>query len=102
MSDNRPSAYTGPSFSFGNRLARAGWNLCWAVLFRPSPRPFHAWRSLLLRLWGAKLGARCHIYPRAVVWAPWNLVCGDEVGVGDGAILYNQAPITLGRRCVVS
>jgi putative colanic acid biosynthesis acetyltransferase WcaF len=37
-----------------------------------------------------------------VIWAPWNLVCGDEVGVGNGANLYNQARITLGSRCVVS
>jgi len=95
-------AFTGPSFSLANRLARAGWAVCAALLFRPSPRPCHRWRAFLLRLWGAKLGARCHIYPGAVIWAPWNLVCGDEVGVANGAILYNQAPITLGNRVVVS
>jgi putative colanic acid biosynthesis acetyltransferase WcaF len=44
----------------------------------------------------------CHIYPKVRIWAPWNLVCDEEAGVGDGAILYNQAPITLGKRVVVS
>lgn len=51
---------------------------------------------------GAEIGTGCHIYPGVVIWAPWNLICEDEVGVASGAILYNQAPITLGRRCVIS
>ncbi len=95
-------AFTSPSFSLSNRLARVIWNLVCALLFRPSPRPLHAWRSLLLTLFGARLGTGCHIYPRAVIWAPWNLVCGSQVGVADGAILYNQATITLGDRSVIS
>ena len=45
-----------PAFSLRNRLGRALWNLCWALFYRTSPRPFHAWRALLLRLFGAKLG----------------------------------------------
>lgn len=36
------------------------------------------------------------------MWAPWNLVCEDHVGVGDGAILYNMARIHLGHHVVVS
>src|SRR4051794_9584410 len=99
---DQPDAYGGPSFSLANRLARAAWQLCWLLLFRPSPRPLHAWRSWLLSRWGARMGKRCHIYPGAVVWAPWNLVCEDDAGVGDGVKLYNQAVIHLGRRCVVS
>jgi len=94
--------YTGPSFSFRNRLARAVWNLVQATLFRWSPRPLHTWRAFLLRLFGARLGSRCHIYPGVMIWAPWNLTCGDEVGVADRAILYNQAPIHLGTRAVIS
>jgi putative colanic acid biosynthesis acetyltransferase WcaF len=95
-------AFTGPCFSLSNRLARLAWAIVYALLFRPSPRPLHAWRSLLLRAFGARLGQDCHIYPGACIWAPWNLICGDEAGVADGTILYNQAPITLGRRCVIS
>lgn len=98
----KTDAYTGPSFSLGNRLARAAWSLVRATLFRWSPRPFHAWRAFLLRCFGARLGRGCHIYPRAIIWAPWNLECGDEVGVADGVTLYTQAKITLGRRAVIS
>lgn len=83
-------------------MARAIWNLAWALLFRPSPRPFHAWRRFLLRLFGARIGRGCHIYPQAMIWAPWNLSCADEACVADQVNLYNQAPISLGSRAVVS
>ena len=63
--------YHRPNTSLSNRLGRLAWGLIYALLFRPSPRPMHAWRSARLRLFGAKLGPPCHIYPRAIIWAPW-------------------------------
>lgn len=95
-------AFTGPSFSLSNRLGRVAWNFVCALFFRTSPRPLHAWRAFLLRLFGAKIARGVHIYPRAIIWAPWNLEVGEESGVADSAILYNQAPIKLGRRVVIS
>jgi putative colanic acid biosynthesis acetyltransferase WcaF len=91
-----------PAFSLQDRLRRALWNLCWALLYRTSPRPCHAWRSLLLRIFGARLGPACHFYPRSRVWAPWNLACADRVTVADDAELYNPAPFRLGSHCIVS
>ena len=93
---------TRSSFSLRNRLARQCWNIVWALLFRFSPRPCHAWRALLLRAFGAQLGEGCHIYPGAVVWAPWNLVCGAGACIADGAEVYNPALITIGARAVIS
>jgi putative colanic acid biosynthesis acetyltransferase WcaF len=91
-----------PSFSLKNRLARLVWNLCYALLYRLSPRPFHAWRSMLLRAFGAKLGPACHFYPKSKVWAPWNLTCEDRVSLGDDAELYNPSPMYLGSHAIVS
>jgi putative colanic acid biosynthesis acetyltransferase WcaF len=48
------------------------------------------------------MGARCRIYPGAVIWAPWNLECAEDACVADGAQLYNPALIRLGARAVVS
>jgi len=95
-------AHSGPCFTVGNRVRRALWGVVYGVLFRPSPRPFHAWRALLLKLFGARLGRGVHIYSKARIWAPWNLEVGDESGVADDAILYTMAHIRLGRRVVVS
>ncbi len=91
-----------PSCTLANRVGRALWGLAWWLLFRPSPRPLHGWRRALLRAFGARVGRGAHIYPGVRIWAPWLLEVGDQVGVGDGARLYNMAPLRLGRRCVVS
>jgi putative colanic acid biosynthesis acetyltransferase WcaF len=94
--------HRGPSFSLGNRLLRAIWGGVYLLLFRISPRPFHAWRVLLLRLFGAQIGRGCHIYPSVRVWAPWNLDLGSHVGVADGVNLYCMDRISIGDFAVIS
>ena len=88
--------FRGPSFSLGNRLLRAVWGGVYFLLFRISPRPFHFWRVFLLRLFGAKIGKECHIYPSVQVWAPWNLKMGNHSGAGDRANLYCMGLIEIG------
>jgi len=94
--------YLRPAFSLKNRLARLVWNLCALLFFRLSPRPFHAWRLWLLRLFGATIGPNCHFYPGAKIWAPWNLVCAENVAAGDGVEIYNPAPMTFGSHAILS
>jgi len=100
ISGNDPR--TQPSFSLANRAGRALWQLTWVLLFRPSPRPLHAWRSLLLQLFGAQVGKGCRVYPGVKVWAPWQLVLGERVLIGNGVNLYNMAPLAMGNDCVIS
>ncbi len=95
-------AYTRPAFTLRNRLRRLVWNLCWLLLYRPSPRPLHGWRAALLRLFGATLGPDCHFYPASRIWAPWNLVCADHVAVADGAEIYNPSPIQIDTHVILS
>ena len=94
--------YARPAFSVRNRIGRLLWSITWAIFYRLSPRPFFAWRALLLRIFGAKLGPTCKFYPTSRVWAPWNLVCADLVAVGDGAEIYNPAPVRLGSHVILS
>ena len=94
--------YLRPAFSLQIRLQRLTWSACWALLYRLSPRPMHAWRSFLLRLFGATMGRDCHFYPRSKVWAPWNLICADGVAAADGVEIYNPAPVTFGSHAILS
>ena len=94
--------FVGASFTLRNRIGRALWGIAYILLFRPSLRPMHAWRGFLLRLFGARLGRDVHVYPAAHIWAPWNLEIGDRVGIADGAILYNMAPLRIGNCATVS
>nr|WP_057928183.1 acetyltransferase [Burkholderia ambifaria] len=91
-----------PSFALGNRISRQLWNWTWIILFRPSPRPCHAWRALLLKIFGAKLGKHVHVYPGVRIWAPWNLEIGSHVGIADSVTIYNMDKIRIGDYCVVS
>lgn len=94
--------FTQPSFSLGNRLARAAWGIVWLLLFRPSLKPMHAWRRFLLRVFGAQLGHDVHVHADVSVWAPWQLQIGNRVGIANGVTLYNMAPMQIGDECVIS
>jgi len=94
--------YLRPAFSLQIRLQRLAWNICWALLYRTSPRPMHAWRTFLLRRFGATMGPDCHFYPRSKVWAPWNLICADQVAAADGVEIYNPAPVNFGSHVILS
>lgn len=94
--------HSGPSFSLGNRFARLFWYIIQATLFGWSPAPFHGWRSFLLRRFGAVVGKGVHVYPKVHVWAPWNLEIAEHTGIGNGATLYCQGKMIIGKRVVIS
>jgi len=72
------------------------------VLFRWSPRPCFGWRRFLLRLFGARIGAQVHIYNTAEIYMPWNLEVKDWSAIGEGALIYNLALITIGEKVTIS
>lgn len=100
--DLKADPYTRPSFSFRNKLFRVVWGIVYNLLFKTSPRPFHEWRSFLLRCCGAKIGRKCRIYPLVRIWAPWNLICEDVVVVADEVIIYNPSPVYLNSHTTIS
>jgi putative colanic acid biosynthesis acetyltransferase WcaF len=88
--------------SVGNRVARVLWAIAHVLLFRPSPRIFHGWRNALLRIFGANMHRSARVYPRARVWAPWNLVMGAHACIADDVDVYNVAIVTIGACSTVS
>lgn len=92
----------GPSFSLANRITRVIWGLAWLVLARFTPPPLHAWRALVLRLFGARLGRGVRVHASVRIWLPANLELGDNVLIGPGATIYNQGHIRIGARSVIS
>jgi putative colanic acid biosynthesis acetyltransferase WcaF len=92
----------GASFSLGNRLFRVVWGAAWLVLCRFTPPPLHGWRRLVLRAFGAKVGAGVRVHASVEIWLPANLVLGDNALIGPGVRLYNQGMITIGDRTVIS
>ena len=83
-----------PAFPLRQRIARLAWNS--AERSSTACRLAHCTdgAAMLLRLFGAKMGLHCHFYLSSRVW-PWNLICADLVTAGDGAEIYNPAPLRL-------
>jgi putative colanic acid biosynthesis acetyltransferase WcaF len=97
MAANRRSR----KYTRGELLRRGLWSLVQPT-FRFSPRCFFAWRRVLLRLFGARIGASVHIYGSAVITMPWNLDVGDWSAVGEGVLIYDLGPVSIGTRVTVS
>lgn len=92
----------GASFSLANRLFRVVWMAAWLVLARFTPPPLHAWRRLILRAFGAKVGSGARVHGSVTIWHPANLEIGAQALLGPGARIYNQGRIRIGRRTVIS
>jgi putative colanic acid biosynthesis acetyltransferase WcaF len=87
----------------GRALAgRALWELLQGPLFAWTPRPMWAWRRMVLRAFGARIGRNVHLHPTVRIAVPWNLSVGPDAGIGDRAILYSLGPITIGAAATVS
>lgn len=99
--DARFSRFPG-SLPLRNRLCRLLWGIVWSCLYRPTPRPMHAWRCWLLRLFGARLGKRVHPYPSSRVWAPWNLEMADDSCLGENVDCYCVDKIVIGEKSLIS
>lgn len=77
-------------FSLGAPLLAARW------------LPGFTWRVLLLRLFGARIGAGCRLKPGLRVKFPWRLQVGQACWLAEDAWLDNLAPISLGDRVCIS
>lgn len=91
-----------PPPNLSDKLRRALWQMVWLVLYRPTPNQAHVWRRILLRAFGAKVGAGAHPYPSARIWAPWNLTMEADSCLANESDCYNVAPVVLRAHAVVS
>jgi putative colanic acid biosynthesis acetyltransferase WcaF len=94
--------FVGPTFSLGNRIKRAIWKMAWLCCASWTPPFAHRVRIALLRAFGAQVSWKAFVYSSVEIWAPWNLMIDDYGTLGRNVICYNIAPITLGKRAVVS
>lgn len=94
--------FVGPSFSLINRIKRAIWQVTWLLAARWTPVPFHRWRILVLRLYGANVSFKAYVYPSVDIWAPWNLEMADFATLASDVRCYNIAKINIKQRAIIS
>ncbi|WP_350578811.1 putative colanic acid biosynthesis acetyltransferase [Pseudomonas sp. HY2-MNA-CIBAN-0224] len=89
-------------FSTKNKVARVLW---WFANVFFSLTPYWALNSLriaTLRIFGAKIGVGCVVYPSAKIWAPWNLSVGNYSCIGPYTDIYSMGPIKIGSNVTIS
>lgn len=78
------------------------WWIVQGTLFASSPQFMYGWRNWLLRLFGAKVGAKVIVRPSVKVTYPWKVSIGDYAMIGDDVVLYSLGEIEIGHNSVVS
>jgi putative colanic acid biosynthesis acetyltransferase WcaF len=91
-------------FSTSEIAARTVWAVVQATLFRWSPRPWHGFRSRLLKLFGADIPepGKVVVFPTAMITFPSKLTLSPRSMVGPRVVIYNLARITLLRGANIS
>jgi len=92
----------GASYSLRHRVCRLVWAAVWIAMAAWTPPPFHRWRVLWLRLFGAKVDWTAHVYGSARIWYPPNLWMDAHACLGPKVNCYSMAAIRLGRNAIVS
>lgn len=91
-------------YTRSENMNRLLWALVEATLFRWSPRPWHAFRARLLRIFGAQIPqpGEVVVFPSARITFPSNLSLASRSMIGPGVRIYNLAMVTLQRGANVS
>jgi putative colanic acid biosynthesis acetyltransferase WcaF len=83
------------------QLRRIIWSFGrWLIVL--SPRPCFGWRRLVLRLFGARIGAHVNIYPTAHLYMPWNVEIGAWSALGEDVLVYSLGKVRIGKSVTLS
>ena len=88
--------------SGGSALKIGCWYLVSTLFFRSGLIPFSSVLVALLRLFGCKAGKDVRVKPFVNIKYPWKLAIGDHSWIGEGSIIENLAPVTLGKNVCLS
>lgn len=90
-------------WNWRTKMRRAAWQICWRLLFRPTPKRLgNGFRIWLLRRFGARLGRRCLILPSVRILQPWELELGEFTALGEAVDIYNFGRVKIGSQTVIS
>lgn len=91
-----------PAVDVGGGWRGAAWRSVGRRVFRWTIQNQYGLRRRILRVFGARIGARTKFRPTVNIERPWLVEAGDLTIFGDNAQLVGKGPIRVGERCVVS
>lgn len=103
ISQNLASYRTPPDWHPGsNWLKQTLWFCVGAPFLAARWLPGSAWRVVLLRSFGARLGPGCRLKPGLRVKFPWRLEVGEHCWLAEEAWIDNLASVRIGDRVCLS
>ena len=88
--------------TFADLVLRQIWNVVWFLFCRFTPAPFHIWRILILKLFGAKIKFNVRIYSSCKIFRPWNLIMDNNSWLGRNVDCYSYDKIFIGEKSIIS
>jgi putative colanic acid biosynthesis acetyltransferase WcaF len=102
QSERDLSGFTGAGYDVGRpKWVQALWLTIETTVFMRWWFPART-RVVILRAFGANIGANVLIRHRVRIHWPWKLTVGDNSWIGEGAWLLNLEPITIGSNVCIS
>jgi putative colanic acid biosynthesis acetyltransferase WcaF len=89
-------------WSLGERIKLLLWEYCWAGFCRWTPKPLWPWRNQFLKLFGATIGHGVFVHQRARIQMPWRVILHDRACIGDRANLYCLDEIIIGEGATIA
>lgn len=94
--------FNNSEYNPGNKIIRILWYIASRFFFNTF-LPFPYWfKSLLLRLFGSKVGTNVVIKPYVKIKYPWFLSIGDNSWIGEGVWIDNLYNVHIGNDVCVS
>lgn len=89
-------------FEAGTSILKRGLWYFISTTFFCSRFPLNGFKVFLLRLFGAKIGAKVIIKPGVNIKSPWLLVVGDYVWIGEHVWIDNLVKVSIGNHSCIS
>jgi putative colanic acid biosynthesis acetyltransferase WcaF len=97
------SSFQNPEFSHGkSMLVRLLWIVLSRIFFETFVPYPNAWKSSILRLFGAKIGKGVVLKPSVKIKQPWRLEIGHHSWIGEGVWIDNLVHVSLASNVCLS
>ncbi|WP_154124398.1 WcaF family extracellular polysaccharide biosynthesis acetyltransferase [Grimontia hollisae] len=94
--------YDNSWFETASKVKILAWIFISAIFFRTSiPYP-SAFKRIILRSFGAKIGSQVVIKPNVTIKYPWLLDIGDNSWLGENVWIDNLVMVSIGKNCCIS
>ena len=85
-----------------HRIYKLFWKIAWGVFCHLTPKPFNAWRLLVLRCFGCQVSGTPFVHQSVKIENPRNLKLEDRACIGANAVLYSLDRISIGKNSIVA